>query len=125
MNEQEMRDVVQRYFTALRRDKSEASLREYVAEEPLLQHIAFFEAAFPGYWLEAEDMMADSDKVAVRFTFHGTHQGELMGIPPTGKTASMEGIIIYRLADGKIVDHWMQTDTVGLLQQLGAMPAAA
>ena len=125
MTGNEMKDFVQRYFTALRRDKSEASLKEFIAEEPLLQHIAFFDAAFPGYWLEAEDMIADDDKVAVRFTFHGTHQAELMGIPPTGKTVSMDGIIIYRLADGKIVDHWMQTDTTSLMQQLGAMPATA
>jgi predicted ester cyclase len=122
MTEQEMKDFVQRYFTVLRRDKSEAGLRVYIAEEPLLQHIAFFNAAFPGYWLEAEDIIAEGDKVAVRFAFHGIHQGELMGIPPTGKMASMEGIIIYRLANGKIVDHWMQTDTMSLLQQLGAMP---
>ena len=125
MTKQEAVDFIERYFTALRRDKSDATLNEFINEEPLRQHIAYFEAVFPGYWLAAEDVLVDGDKIAVRMTFHGTHKGELMGIPPTGKTVSFEAIIIYRLADGKIVEHWLQTDTMSLMQQLGAMAATA
>ena len=124
MNKQEGIEFTKRYFAALRVGKDRAVLNEYIAEEPLIQHIAFFEAAFPGYWLEALDTLVDGDKITVRFDAHGTHKGELMGIPPTGKTVKFEGIIIYQLAAGKIVNHWMQTDMVSLLQQLGAMPAA-
>lgn len=123
MNKQEGVEFIRHYFAALKNDKSAASLNRYIAEEPLFQHIAFFDAAFPGYWLEEKDVMVDGDKVVVRFDFHGTHKGALMGIPPTGKTVAFEGIIIYRLAEGKIIDHWMQTDSVSLLQQLGALPA--
>lgn len=123
MNKQEAADFVQRYFATLKKDKSTVALEPYISEEPLFQHIAFFDAAFPGYWLDADDIIADGDEIAVRFTFHGTHKGELMGIPPTGKQVKMDGIIIYQLAEGRIVNHWMQTDTVSLLQQLGAMPA--
>ena len=124
MNKQEGIEFTKRYFAALRVGKDRAVLNEYIAEEPLIQHIAFFEAAFPGYWLEALDTLVDGDKITVRFDAHGVHKGELMGIPPTGKTVKFEGIIIYQLAAGKIVNHWMQTDMVSLLQQLGAMPAA-
>jgi predicted ester cyclase len=124
MTKQEAEDFIRRYFSALRRDKSAATLNEFINEESLRQHIAYFEAVFPGYWLETQDVLADGDEIAVRMMIHGTHQGELMGIPPTGKTVTFEGIIIYRLADGKIVEHWMQVDTTSMLQQIGATAAA-
>lgn len=124
MDKQASVEFIRQYFAALKADKSTTNLERYIEEELLFQHIAFFDAAFPGYWLDADDVMVDNDKVVVRFKFHGTHRGELMGIPPTDKAVSFDGIIIYRLSDGKIVDHWMQTDTVNLLQQLGAMPTA-
>lgn len=123
MTKQEAEEFIQRYFSALRRDKSEATLNEFINEEPLRQHIAYFEAVFPGYWFETKDVLADGDEIAVRMMIHGTHKGELMGIPPTGKTVIFEGIIIYRLADGKIIDHWMQVDTTSVMQQIGTMAA--
>ena len=52
----------------------------------------------------------------------GTHRGELMGVPPTGKAVSVPAILIYRIANGKIAEFWMNADTLGLLQQLGAVP---
>ncbi len=91
----------------------------YVTDEELKHHIALYEAAFPGYYLTAEDMIAEGDKVVVRSTFHGTHQGNLMGIAPTGKQVTMPLILIYRIADDKIVEHWMQAGSLGLLQQRG------
>lgn len=124
MTKQEATSFIRRYFDALKRDKSKANLEEFIAEQPLFEHIAFFEAALPGYWLEAKDILADGDEIAVRMMIHGTHNGELMGVPPTGKTVNFEGLIIYRLANGKIVEHWMQTDTMTLMQQIGAMAGA-
>lgn len=80
-------------------------------------------AAFPdGRW-ELEDLVAEGDKVAVRDTFHGTHQGVFLGVPPTGRQVTMGGIHIFALAEGQIVDHWNQRDQLGLMQQLGAIPA--
>ena len=66
-----------------------------------------YEASFPGYWLEAEDMIAEGDQVALRGKVRGVHGGDLMGIPPTGREVSVPIHITYRIADGKIVQHWM------------------
>ena len=67
-------------------------------------------------------MIAEGDKVVVRSTFRGTHKGDLMGIAPTGTQVTMPLILIYRIADDKIIEHWMQADALGLLQQLGVIP---
>ncbi len=100
-------------------------MNEYVTDEELKHHIAQFEAAFPNYVLTADDTVAEGDKVAVRSTFYGIHNGAFMGIPPTGKQVAVPVFLIYRIANDKIVQHWMQADSLGLLQQLGAFPAPA
>ena len=89
------------------------------------QHIAFFEASFPRYELLAEDLIAEADQVTVRAVFKGTHQGDLMGIAPTGKQVELPFIIIYRIAGDKIVQHWMSVDQMALMQQLGVVPEPA
>jgi predicted ester cyclase len=66
--------------------------------------------------------MAEGDKVATRKTFHGTHQGEFMGILPTGQQVSMGLIDIVRIADGRVVEHWSMGDNLGMMQQLGIVP---
>jgi len=73
-------------------------------------------AAFPDLHFTFEDLIAEGDKVVVRWTSRGTQQGELMGIPPTGKQFSATGIEIYRLEGGKIVEHWLESDNLGMLQ---------
>jgi predicted ester cyclase len=70
-----------------------------------------------------EDQVAEGDKVATRITGSGKHVGPLLGIPPTNKMVTMSGIAIHRVANGKLVEHWGQVDGVGLLAQLGAVPA--
>jgi predicted ester cyclase len=67
--------------------------------------------------------MAEGDKVATRKTLQGTHQGEFMGIPPTGQQVSMGLIDIVRIADGRVVEHWSMGDNLGMMQQLGVIPA--
>jgi len=69
--------------------------------------------------LDAEDTIAEADKVVVRFTFRAAYGGGFMNIPATSQQVAMPGIIIYRIADGKIVEHWMQVDSAVLMQQLG------
>jgi predicted ester cyclase len=125
MTTEENKTLIRRYLEALGKEKSAKTVDSFVSDESLKQHITFFEAAFPGYQLSADDMVAEADKVVVRSTFTGTHKGELMGVAPTGKQVSAGLIIIYRIAGGKIVEHWMQVDTLGILQQLGAVPAPA
>jgi steroid delta-isomerase-like uncharacterized protein len=71
----------------------------------------------------ADDLVADGDTIAWRWTFRGNHTGPLMGIPATGKPVSLSGISIDRFANGQIVERWSQADNLGLLQQLGVIPA--
>ncbi len=69
-----------------------------------------------------EDIIAEGDRVMVRVTVHGKHQGELWGLPPTGKEIFGEGIALYRVVDGSIRESWVYRDALGLFQQLGAPP---
>ena len=71
----------------------------------------------------AEDVVAEGDKVAVRWIWRGTHKGEFMGIPATGKQVTITGISILRIAGGKIVEEWGEMNSLGMMQQLGALPA--
>ena len=80
-------------------------------------------AAFPDMHFTVEDLIAEGDKVVARSTIRATHQGAFMGIPPTGTQVMGTAIDILRLSGGKIVEHWVEMDTQGLLQQLGAVPA--
>ena len=78
-----------------------------------------FHSAFPDYWMRIDHMVADGDRVAAKFTQGGTHQGELFGIPATGKQAEWTETGILRIADGKIVESWYDVDMLGMMQQLG------
>ena len=122
MSASENKAFIRRYLDALSgQEKPAALLDQYIADsdQALKQHIAYSESAFPRYELIAEDMFAEDDKVVVRFTLRATHRGEFMGIPATGKQVAVPGIIIYRLAGGKIAEHWMQVDSVEMMRQLG------
>jgi steroid delta-isomerase-like uncharacterized protein len=79
-------------------------------------------AGFPDFRLTEEDTIAEGDKVVNRWTFRGTHQGEFMGIPATNKQVTTTGIDLLRIANGKIVEVWQNSDQLGMLQQLGAIP---
>ena len=83
---------------------------------------ALFRAAFPDLEWRIDDLIAEGDKVVARITAHGTHEGELFGIPATGKTMRMSAIGMWRIADGKIVEHWYEADNLGMMQQLGVVP---
>ena len=123
MSAEEIRDFIRRYLEAFSgKDKTPELVAQWITDESLQQHVAVFEAAFPRYWLEAQDMIVEGNKVAVRATFGGTHQGDLAGIAPTGKEISGAGIFIYRIVDGKIVEFWPGFDQLPVLQQLGAIP---
>lgn len=86
------------------------------------QRILGFRRAFPDLHLTIEDMLAEGEKVSFRLTLRGTHQGEFMRIPPTGKQIAVGAVDVARFEDGKVVEQWGQTDLLGLLQQLGAIP---
>jgi steroid delta-isomerase-like uncharacterized protein len=85
--------------------------------------IAAYKAAFPDLAVHLGEIVADGDTVATRWSAAGTHEGDMMGIPPTDKQIAVEGMNFYRLRGGRITDVWTQFDGVGMLQQLGVMPA--
>jgi steroid delta-isomerase-like uncharacterized protein len=91
--------------------------------EGMKQALPMFRAAFPDMRLTVEDMIAEGDKVVDRVTVRGAHEGELMGIPASGKQVEFMETHISRIADGKIVERWGEWDALGIMQQIGAVPA--
>jgi steroid delta-isomerase-like uncharacterized protein len=87
------------------------------------QQAAMYGGAFPDLQLTVEAQLAEGDLVATRWSARGTHQGELMGVPASGSQVTVTGITIGRIADGKIVEEWTNWDGLGLMQQIGAIPA--
>jgi predicted ester cyclase len=81
-----------------------------------------FLAAFPDGQTTTEDLIAEGDKVVERYSFRGTNTGPFLGAPPTGRPVQSQSISIYRIANGKIVEHWGENDVIGVMQQLGLMP---
>ncbi len=90
--------------------------------EVCVQHTLELMAAFPDVSFPIDDMVVEGDKVALRLTIRGTHQGPYRGIPATGKKVNVGGIGIVRYTGGKFAEVWRYTDTLGLVQQLGAIP---
>jgi steroid delta-isomerase-like uncharacterized protein len=82
-----------------------------------------FRGSFPDWHSSFEELVAEGDRVAERWTGRGTHRGELQGIPPTGKRVEVPGSVFYRMVGGKIVEFWGQLDMMGMMQQLGVIPA--
>jgi steroid delta-isomerase-like uncharacterized protein len=96
-----------------------------VGPEAYKAQMALFLAAFPDLRLTVEDTVAEKDKVAASWTISGTHKGEFRGVRPTNKKISMDGITIHHIANGKIIDSYISSDTLGLMRQLGVVPALA
>ncbi len=90
--------------------------------EGFKQWVIMTRTGFPDLNVTIEDIIAEGDKVVTRYTFRGTHKGDLGEIPPTGKEVTTTGITIDRFADGKIVESWFNGDDLGLWQQLGLIP---
>ena len=93
-----------------------------LGREGLRQAFQMFHIAFPDLQVAIHDILADGDKVVAREQWTGTHQGEFMGMPATGKQVDFSVIDIVRLAEGKLVEHWAVTDMLALMTQLGAIP---
>ena len=89
------------------------------------QVLMMFYAAFPDLHATVEDLIAEDDKVVARISFRGTHKGELMGVPASGNTVNFPVTEIYRVANGRVAEGWALLDVMGLMQQIGAIPAPA
>ena len=137
MGSDENAAIVRRWFQAIN-DRDMAAERAARADE-FLAHVpgmplslggdewetflGIFFDGFPDMQLVVEDVVAQGDRVAVRWTLYGTHDGEFFGSPPTGESVTMSAIEINRVVDGKIVEHWVELDQLGILQQVGAIPS--
>ena len=86
------------------------------------QLVTVYRNAFPDLHFTIDEQIAEGDKVVTRWTAHGTHQGELVGIPATGKSSTVTGISIDRVVNGKIAESWGIFDQFGMMQQLGVIP---
>lgn len=87
------------------------------------QATAMFLTAFPDLHVTIDDMIAEGDQIAIRFTSHGTQRGSFGGMPPTGRQVTIPSYLIARIADGKIVEQWGLDDQLGMLRQLGVIQA--
>ncbi|OLB33528.1 MAG: hypothetical protein DMG41_13120 [Acidobacteria bacterium] len=95
-----------------------------IGPEAYARNVTEFVRAFPDFKFTVLDLIAENDKVVACWNISGTHQGEYRGVAPTGKKISVDGITINQLANGKIMDSYVSWDLWGLMQQLGAVPAA-
>jgi steroid delta-isomerase-like uncharacterized protein len=139
MSTEENKALVYRYVEALNKHNlaamEEVYARDFVVHGPAAfgdmdrarvkqMYTAFF-PAFPDAHVAVEDVIAEGDKVVYRVTIRGTHQGVFMSIPPTGKQVSWTAIEIERIEDDRFVEGWTNSDDLGLMQQLGAIPQMA
>jgi steroid delta-isomerase-like uncharacterized protein len=138
MSSNEVKAVVRRFFEDAWNKKNLSAVDELFAadfvsrsplpgvapdREGLKQWIAGAASAFPDIQFTIDDQVAEGHTVTTRWTSRGTHEGEFMGIPATGKAVTVTGISINRVIDGKIQDTWVEWSALGLMQQLGAVPA--
>ena len=84
--------------------------------------VSMFRSGMPDLRVTIDDMIAEGDRVATRYTIEGTHEGDLFGVPPTGRRLSIESMTVERVSGGKIREHRRITDTLDMMQQLGVVP---
>ena len=139
MSAEQNKELVRRYFQAIDEacEAGNADIIDDFLAPDFVEHNPFpgipptrdgWKQAFmqfvngaPGYHVVA-DLVAEDDKVVGRITAYGKHEGELFGIPRTGKEIRVTGFAMWRIRDGRIVEHWHETDQLGLMQQLGVVP---
>lgn len=136
MSAQETKAVVRHMFSRANEKDPDAYLE--VLHEDFVNHSApagmpndregyrhiynMYVNAFPDFEITVEDVVAEGDAVMTRWTARGTHEGELMEIPPTGKTVEMTGLTFNRVADGKVIEQRENADMLGVMQQFGVVP---
>ena len=136
---QRNKEIIRRYFEGWANHGDTTVAEELIATNVTLhnppailhslaeykQGMAVFHTAFPDLRFTIEDVVAEGEKVVVRWTLHATHAGEYQGHAPTGKTITVTGISLFRLADGKIQEITVNMDRLLQAQQLGWLPAPA
>jgi steroid delta-isomerase-like uncharacterized protein len=123
MSTEDNKDVVRRAVEALNQRDLGTFDQLIGGPEEWKRRLANLLTAFPDVQLIQEDLIAEGDQVVERWTIRGTHQGHFQGIPPTGKRVTYTGIDIFRIVDGKLVLVGQSVDRLGMMQQLGVVPA--
>ena len=114
------KEFVIRYFNAMSGVvKTRELMEEYITDEELIGHIAFFESVFLKYDIFADEITAEGNRVVVRARLKGCHAGDFNGIPPTYRNIDFPFVISYEIENGKIVHHWIIGDQTVLMEQLG------
>ena len=105
----ELKKFIQEYWEAISgKPKPISLLEKYISDSEFIDHIMVYEKSFPLYELVADDYICENDKVVVRARVIGTHSGDLMGIPPTGKNIDLPFTVIYKVKDEKIIKGWLK-----------------
>jgi len=117
--------VIDQFYTPNVVQHDPGSPAPVTSSAALKQYVGVFLTAIPDLHFEIDDLIAEGDKVAWRFTSRGTQTGPLLNLPPTGKSSIVTGMVFFRLTDGKIAEVWVNIDNLGLLQQLGVIPVMA
>jgi steroid delta-isomerase-like uncharacterized protein len=138
-NRSENESVIRRLYEEFVNEGNEDAFYEIVAEdmkeheefpgltpnrEGVKEFFGLMRQAFPDLQFTVEDMLVDGEKVACRFRMKGTHRGEFMGAPPSNSRVEVEGIDIFRVANGQVKEHWGAMDSLNLMQQLEAIPSS-
>lgn len=117
-------EILREVFAPTAIDRDPASDQSPGAEG-FIQFFTGFRAAFPDLNVSVEQLVADENNVAIAYTITGTHQGDFLGIPATGRQIKARGMQIARFENGQIVERWGSSDQLGILQQIGINPIAA
>ena len=137
MSNQEIKSLGQRFFKEQDRlrggpadELCASNYTAHIGGNPPLnlaghkQFARMFYGAFPDLNHSVDDTVAEGDKVVVRFTIRGTHTGSFMGIPATGKSITVGAVVVFHVVNGKVAELRAQFDQMGMMQQLGVIPAA-
>jgi steroid delta-isomerase-like uncharacterized protein len=137
MSVEENKTIARRFNDEVWDGGDEAALEELFAEDAVdhgaipgqppgreghKYQLNLFRNAFPDLHVTSEDIFSEGDKVAYRWMGRGTHQGELLGIEPTGKEVTFRGIDVLRIAEGKVVERWSEYNALEAMQQMGVIP---
>ena len=116
------KEFIIRYINALSGVvKTRELMEQYITDEELLGHIAFFDTVFPRYEMFMDEITAEGNRVVVRARAKGVHEGEFNGIQPTHRNIEFPFVVSYEIENGKIVHHWLMADQMAVMEQLGVM----
>jgi predicted ester cyclase len=120
------KEFVLEYLNALSgKDKTYEMCAHYISDQALIEHILFFDGAFPKYELLADEMTSEGNRIVVRARMIGTHEGVFGDIQPSYRKVELPLVVTYTIENQKIVSHWLIADQMALMEQLGVEPHAA